>query len=48
MDQNGQQYIKRIIFRKFEHFCLPTKITKQNKDNWARNYSQNFYRFMEF
>ena len=48
MDHSERKYLKRIIFRKFERFWLLTKITKQNKDNWAHNYTQNIYHFMQF
>ena len=39
---------KTIIFHKFEHSFLPVLIIKQNKNNWAHNYMQHLFYFVQF
>ena len=48
MHYNGQKYLKLIIFQKFEQSFIPTKITKQNKKYWARNYMRHSFQPMHF
>ena len=47
-DHNGRKYLKLIIFQMFQHSSMPTKITKQSKNNWACKYLWHSYHFMQF
>ena len=47
INYNGQRYLKLTIFHMFEHFLMPTKITRQNK-NWARSCMWDCYDFIQF
>ena len=44
---NGYKYLQLSVSYKFEYSPLPTLVTQQNKNHWARNnkkYSHNFYK----
>ena len=44
---NGYKYLQLSFSYKFEYSPLPTLVTQQNKNHWARNnkkYSHNFYK----